>query len=136
MGGYGQPAQPSPGSTAFVRSYVIAGGRTRPKHNLRADTILEAGSVRPEGRLMEGEYGKIIALCRERRRSLTELAGTVEVTLTVARVLVSDLIEAHALAIPIIGTGYEASDPDDPRGDRAHTQLLERLRVGLVNLPT
>ncbi|MEU0027417.1 DUF742 domain-containing protein [Streptomyces sp. NPDC006335] len=136
MAGHGQPVQPRRGATAFVRNYVLTGGRTRARHMLSADTMVEAGPGHPGRFFTDGEYHQFIALCRVRCRSVTELAGTVGVPLSVARVLISDLLDARVLVLPVVGTGFERADsPDDPRGDSPSRQLLEKLRVGLVNLP-
>lgn len=122
-------------AAAFVRPYLVTGGRTRARHLLSPDTVLEAGV---EGRPGEGlsavEYQQIIALCQQRRRSVAELAGTIRLPLTAARVLISDLIEAGVLELPITDAYTPAASEDDALGDRPSQQLLERLRVSLHRL--
>jgi len=124
---------PAPAASAFVRPYVVTGGRTRGRHLLSPDTVLEAGQGRPRAGLAAGEYQQITSLCRQRPRSVAELAGTLRQPLAATRVLISDLIDARVLELPVSDTDayIPASSPDDPLGDRPSRQLLEKLRVGL-----
>ncbi|MET8807935.1 DUF742 domain-containing protein [Streptomyces sp. NPDC004546] len=83
-----------------VRPYAVAGGRTHSRHSpdLRLDTQLEPGLDRPPGHVAP-EAHRIVTLCLTRRRSIAELAGTLRQPVPVVQVLVSDLLDAHALAI-------------------------------------
>ncbi len=63
------------------------------------------------------ESAQIVALCQQRRRPLAELAGTTGLHVTAVKILVSDLIDAGALKVPV---------PEAP-GDRSDIQLLESL---------
>jgi hypothetical protein len=93
--------------------------------------VLEAGKGRPGPGLLEGEYQEIVQLCRQRRRSVAELAGTLRLPLTATRVLISDLVDARVLALTVTNP---YTPTDSPTGDRPSPQLLEALRVGLVRL--
>lgn len=115
--------------SAFVRTYMVTRGRTRPRHQLGLDTVLEAGPGRPgPGQAKEGE--EIRALCLEHRRSVTELAGRLGRPVTAVKILVSDLLDAHALVVSVSVTdAYAASAPD--ADVRPTSQLLTALSVGL-----
>ncbi|MFI6374761.1 DUF742 domain-containing protein [Streptomyces sp. NPDC050546] len=130
-----RPLRQTPPSTApnpaFVRPYLVTRGRARARHWLSPETELEAGSGRAGAGLMEGEYEQIVLLCRQRRRSLAELAGTIGLPLTATRVLISDLVEARVLVVSVTAA-YTPTDSSSPAGDRPPRQLLEALRVGLV----
>ncbi|MFL0026054.1 DUF742 domain-containing protein [Streptomyces sp. NBUL23] len=106
--------------TAFVRTYALTRGRTRPRHLLGVDTVLEAGPGRPGPGQVE-ECEEILALCAEHRRSVAELAGRLGRPVTAAKILVSDLIDAHALVVSV------TSDADD----RPSLHLLAALAAGL-----
>ncbi|MET8571918.1 DUF742 domain-containing protein [Streptomyces sp. NPDC004783] len=108
---------------AFVRTYALTRGRTKPRHLLALDTVLDAGPGRPGPAQVE-ECEEILALCRERRRSVTELAGRLRRPVTAVKVLVSDLLDADALIVPVT-----ASDTDSDAGPS--TQLLAALSAGL-----
>ncbi|KPI02987.1 protein of unknown function DUF742 [Actinobacteria bacterium OK074] len=114
---------------SFVRSYVLTGGRTRPEHSLGLDIQLEAGPGRA-GPALPHECHQILALCRSRRRSVAELAGTLHRPVGVVRVLVSDLLDARALRVCAIVPGPASSD-DSPAGPRPSRQNLEAVLVGL-----
>ena len=118
---YGRAAEES----AFVRTYAVTRGRTKPRHLLALETVLEAGQGRP-GPAQAEECEEILALCRERRRSVVELAGRLGRPVTAVKILVSDLLDADVLVVPLThpyaGTG-EGSGPS--------TQLLAALSVGL-----
>jgi hypothetical protein len=60
--------------STFVRTYTLTRGRTKPRHLLGLETVLDAGPGRP-GPGQAEECEDILTLCRERRRSVTELAG-------------------------------------------------------------
>lgn len=83
-----------------VRPYAVAGGRTHTPHSpsLRLDTQVEPGTGQPPGHLAP-EARQIVMLCRTRRRSIAELSGTVRQPVPVVQVLVSDLLDAHALEL-------------------------------------
>ncbi|MDV9168616.1 DUF742 domain-containing protein [Streptomyces sp. W16] len=130
MTGPDQDTPPStPGSASFVRPYYVTRGRTRARHLLRPETVLEAGTGRGGPGLSEGEYRQITQLCRTRRRSVAELAGTVRLPLSAARVLISDLVDARVLVLPVT-TPYTSTD--SPNGNRPTAQLLEACRAALA----
>ncbi len=113
--------------STFVRTYTLTRGRTRPRHLLGLETVLDAGPGRP-GPGQAEECEEILALCREHRRSVTELAGRLGRPVTAVKILVSDLLDADALVVPVTAP-YAASDTEaDPRPS---SQLLAALSAGL-----
>lgn len=111
----------------FVRTYTLTRGRTRPRHLLGLDTVLEAGPGRP-GPGQAEECDEILALCREHRRSVTELAGRLGRPVTAVKILVSDLLDADALVVPVTAA-YTESDGDADA--RPSPQLLVALTAAL-----
>ncbi|MGQ5596851.1 DUF742 domain-containing protein [Streptomyces sp. ESR1.13] len=114
---YGRAAEES----AFVRTYAVTRGRTKPRHLLGLETVLEAGRGRP-GPAQAEECEEILALCRERRRSVVELAGRLGRPVTAVKVLVSDLLDADALVVPLTQS-YAGSGPS--------IQMLAAVSAGL-----
>ncbi|MEV6028367.1 DUF742 domain-containing protein [Streptomyces sp. NPDC052036] len=108
--------------SSAVRNYLLTGGRTQPRHSLSLETVLEAGLGRPGPSLPE-ECGRILVLCQQRRRSVTELAGTLQRPVSVVRILISDLLDARVLRVPVAAVDTESPDPT--------RQLLEALSAGL-----
>ncbi|MFE9880706.1 DUF742 domain-containing protein [Streptomyces sp. NPDC005784] len=113
------------GDSTFVRTYTLTRGRTKPRHLLGLETVLDAGPGRP-GPGQAEECADILTLCRERRRSVTELAGRLGRPVTAVKILVSDLLDADALVVPVTSP-YAASDADAGPS----TQLLAALSAGL-----
>jgi hypothetical protein len=110
----------------FVRTYTLTRGRTRPRHLLGLDTVLDAGPGRP-GPGQAEECEEILALCRGHRRSVTELAGRLGRPVTAVKVLVSDLLDADALVVPVTAPYAASTDADA----RPSSQLLAALSAGL-----
>ncbi|MDX3367615.1 DUF742 domain-containing protein [Streptomyces sp. ME02-6987-2C] len=118
---YGRAAEES----AFVRTYTVVRGRTKPRHLLALETVLEAGQGRP-GPAQAEECEEILALCRGRRRSVVELAGRLGRPVTAVKVLVSDLLDADALVVPL-----PHPYADTGAGSGPSTQLLAAVSAGL-----
>lgn len=123
MSTHGDAAEES----TFVRTYTLTRGRTRPRHLLGLDTVLDIGPGRP-GPGQAEECEEIVALCREHRRSVTELAGRLGRPVTAVKILVSDLLDAQAVVVSVTAA-YASSDTDADR--RPTTHLLAALSVGL-----
>ncbi|QCD59223.1 DUF742 domain-containing protein [Streptomyces hawaiiensis] len=123
MTAHGRSAEES----TFVRTYTLTRGRTKPRHLLGLETVLDAGPGRP-GPGQAEECEDILTLCRERRRSVTELAGRLGRPVTAVKILVSDLLDADALVVSV-ADAYAASDAD--ADERPTTHLLAALSVGL-----
>ncbi|WP_186778926.1 DUF742 domain-containing protein [Streptomyces salinarius] len=118
---YGRAAEES----AFVRTYAVTRGRTKPRHLLALETVLEAGQGRP-GPAQAEECGEILTLCRERRRSVVELAGRLGRPVSAVKVLVSDLLDADALVVPLTQSYADAGAGSGPS-----VQLLAAVSAGL-----
>ncbi|WP_097955040.1 MULTISPECIES: DUF742 domain-containing protein [Streptomyces] len=112
---------------SFVRTYTLTRGRTRPRHLLGVDTVLGAGPGRPGPGQVE-ECEEILALCGEHRRSVAELAGRLGRPVTAVKIIVSDLLDAHALVISVTDA-YATSDADPD--ERPNPHLLAALAAGL-----
>lgn len=111
-------SRPGPDATldetaTIVRLYAVTDGRTRPRHKLSMNAVLGRGPRSPQD--LAEESVRIVALCEERTRPLVELAGTLGLHVTAATVLVSDLLDAGALSLPV---------PDMPGEDREVQRLL------------
>ncbi|MFJ3363581.1 DUF742 domain-containing protein [Streptomyces anthocyanicus] len=109
--------------SSFVRTYAVTGGRSQPRHPLALETTLEAGRGRSGPDQVE-ECRQIIALCRERQRTVAELAGRLGRPVTAVKVLLSDLLDADALVLPVTAPYSSSDDGKDP-------QLLTAVVVGL-----
>lgn len=96
-------------TATIVRLYAVTDGVTHARHTLSLDTMLGIGHRTPRPGLSE-ESVRIVALCRERQRPLTELAGLLSLPVTLVRVLVSDLIDAGVLSVPLPERGSEDGD--------------------------
>ncbi|MFJ6433340.1 DUF742 domain-containing protein [Streptomyces sp. NPDC091416] len=123
MSAHGDAAEDS----MFVRTYALTRGRTRPRHLMALDTVLDTGPGRP-GPGQAAECEEILALCREHRRSVTELAGRLSRPVTAVKILVSDLLDAHALVVSFTDA-YDScgTEPDE----RPTIHLLAALSAGL-----
>ncbi|MFJ4828744.1 DUF742 domain-containing protein [Streptomyces sp. NPDC088747] len=104
---------------SIVRMYAVTDGRTRARHRLSLHTVVGPGRRSP--RELAEESSRIVGLCRQRRRPLVELAGTLGLHVTAVTVLVSDLIDAGALTVPV---------PDACSGG-SDLQKLQALSAGL-----
>jgi hypothetical protein len=76
----------------LVRPYAVARGRTRPtRHDLEMTTLVVAVSADRHVDV-DREYAHIIRMCR-RPLSIAEVSATLNLPLTVVKVLLSDLID-------------------------------------------
>lgn len=114
-----RPAPSAQETASIVRLYAVTDGRTQARHTLSLHTVVALGPRTP--RNLPEESRHVLALCRQRSRPLAELAGILGLHVTAVRVLVSDLIDAHALSLPI---------PDLPGEDR-DAAVLVRLTAAL-----
>ncbi|MGW0489076.1 DUF742 domain-containing protein [Streptomyces olivaceus] len=93
------PSTSADEAASIVRLYSVTDGRTRPRHNLTLHTVLGPGPRPP--RAVPEESERIVRLCQERGRPLVELAGSLRLHVAAVSVLVSDLIDAGALSVPV-----------------------------------
>ncbi|WP_226362413.1 DUF742 domain-containing protein [Pseudonocardia sp. ICBG1142] len=125
-GAAGGAAGASPQVPAFapVRPYVMTGGRTRVRAELRLETLV---SVRPAPgpapRAESVERATVLRLCA-RPRSVSEVAALAAVPLGVARVLIDDLASEGRLVVHGV-----SSAEDGPS-----VALMDRVLAGLRRL--
>jgi hypothetical protein len=117
----GADAAKPPPEASGVRPYLLTGGRVRP-----ADASLEIEAqvkTTPAGRADAGrltfEHRDIVVLCAQ-PIAIAEVAARLELHLSVARVLASDLIQAGYLAV---------RRPD--AGIQQNKKIIERVIRGL-----
>lgn len=85
-----------PGARAFVRPFVITGGRTSAQHDLRLETMVVRVAGAPGKVPFEAE--PLLAACED-AQSLAELVSALGLPLGVVKVLTSDLLEAGLLEL-------------------------------------
>jgi hypothetical protein len=105
---------------ALVRPHVITGGRARPTWTALDPVMLVVGT----GRSVSGatpEKRRLLQLCRGGALSVAEVAGHLQLPLSVTKVLLSDLIDSGHLAVR--SPGPEVHQPD--------VHLLQELLDGL-----
>ena len=112
---------PEPRGGRLVRSYVITGGRARANAAVDVVTLLLAtGDTRPLA-VLPPEKRRIVELCRGGALlSLAEVAGHLDLAVSLTRVLVADLINEQMITT--------RSTPVAQRTDRA---LLQEVLDGL-----
>ncbi|MEU6405467.1 DUF742 domain-containing protein [Streptomyces sp. NPDC046985] len=115
--------------STFVRTYTLTRGRTRPRHLLGLDAVLDTGPGRA-GPGQAEECEEIIALCREHRRSVAELAGRLGRPVAAVTILVSDLLDAGALVVSATAAYAPAGTAAGARPSTP-THLLAALYAGL-----
>lgn len=122
--GGGPAASPQVRAFAPVRPYVMTGGRTRVRAELRLETLV---SVRPAPgpapRAESVERATVLRLCA-RPRSVSEVAALAAVPLGVARVLIDDLASEGRLVVHGV-----SSAEDGPS-----VALMDRVLAGLRRL--
>ena len=104
----------------IVRPYALTAGRTEPTHRLDLVSMVRATDD-VSGERLEPELIEALELCRGTAVSVAELAAQLRQPVQVVKVLVSDLIDAGAVAARAPVTTSENFD----------THLLEKLLDGL-----
>ncbi|MGW4289585.1 DUF742 domain-containing protein [Streptomyces sp. NPDC004673] len=95
---------------SLVRPYAMTGGRTRTRHQLSVDTIVQPWTGRPGPAGRPEEYQQVLDLCHQQRRTIAELAGTLHRPVTAVTVLIADLIDAKELTLYVV-TAFEDDRP-------------------------
>ncbi|WP_060576104.1 MULTISPECIES: DUF742 domain-containing protein [unclassified Pseudonocardia] len=108
---------------APVRPYVITGGRTRVRMELRLETLVSVTPVRGPVRVDSREKAVVLGLCAQ-TRSVSEVAALASVPLGVARVLIDDLAGEGRLTVHGV-----SSAEDGPS-----MKLMDRVLAGLRKL--
>ncbi|TCO60629.1 DUF742 domain-containing protein [Actinocrispum wychmicini] len=104
-----------------VRPYAWTRGRTRSNHSLAVETLLQ--TIDPGWQLDVSEYRAVAALCQS-PQSTAEVAALLGLPLSVARVLLSDMVDLGLLAVnqPAAGAGVPG------------VEVMERVLSGLRRL--
>ncbi|MEV8030683.1 DUF742 domain-containing protein [Streptomyces sp. NPDC086182] len=110
----------------LVRSYVVTDGRSHPSRNtLDLVTLLIAALGRPLAGLGP-EKRRLMELCRPGALSLVEVAGHLELPVSVTKVLVADLMDSGHL---VTRTPIPSAGP--PSDTRVLQEVLDGLRSRL-----
>jgi len=114
---------------AVIRPYVRTGGRSRPSHDLRLETLVsglwpEQAPLIPHARRTP-DLEVIRDMCRMSPLSVAEISAHLSIALGVARVLVSDAINA--------GMCVRHETPDNV-GSQPSMELMARVHRGLRGL--
>jgi DNA-directed RNA polymerase specialized sigma24 family protein len=108
----------------LVRPYTITGGRTRPRGNdLTLITLVVARSSHQKTARMRPEPAEILELCREQPLAVAEIAGRLDLPISVVKVLLGDLIE-DALILTRTPVAMDAPD----------IRLIQRVIEGVRRL--
>ncbi|MFD8568568.1 DUF742 domain-containing protein [Streptomyces sp. NPDC057694] len=94
-----EPSEPGDSSEAFVRPFIITGGRVRPAQaDLRLETLVVAVGA-PDGGAapLAFEHQRIVAICQE-PTTVAHVAEAIGVPLGVAKVLIADLVVGGRLS--------------------------------------
>jgi hypothetical protein len=114
---------------AVIRPYVRTGGRSRPSHDLRLETLVsglwpeQAPLIANAPRSADLEV--IREMCRQAPLSVAEISAYLSVALGVAQILVSDAINAG------LCVRHETADT---AGNQPSMDLLARVHKGLRDL--
>lgn len=106
-----------------VRPYVLTGGRTRVRLELRIETLVSTVPSPVAPRVDSGEKATVLTLCAQ-PRSVSEVAALASVPLGVARVLIDDLATEGRVTVHGI-----SSAEDGPS-----MALMDRVLSGLRRL--
>lgn len=84
-----------------VRPYAITGGRTRhSRHHFTLITLVVSRFTHgSEQDHLEPEAMAILALCRDRAVAVAEIAGTLDLPVSVVKVLCGDLLNAELIIV-------------------------------------
>ncbi|WP_167455663.1 DUF742 domain-containing protein [Streptomyces populi] len=110
----------------LVRSYVVTGGRSQPSCDTLDLVTLLIAADGPPPTAPDPEKRRLMELCRPGALSLAEVAGHLELPVSVTRVLVADLMDSGHLVTraPVPSAG----PPSDARFLR---EVLDGLRSRL-----
>lgn len=119
-------------SDRWVRPYAITGGRTKPTREIPIESLVITAAAAHGSDDVKGDWQTIIDLC-EQPVSVAEIAARCGYVLGVARVLVSDLMDANLVRVSMgLDQLHEESTPTQE--SNSHIALLERVLNGLQSL--
>ena len=109
------------GKRGLVRPYVITGGRAHPTRNTfdLVTLVMAAQSADLTG--LSPEKRRVVTLCQGGSLSVAEVAGHLEIPVSVTRVLLGDLVDS----------GHITTRSPIPSAQLPDTQLLQEVLDGL-----
>ncbi|PRX46788.1 uncharacterized protein DUF742 [Nonomuraea fuscirosea] len=105
----------------LVRPYVVTEGRSQPTRNTLDVVTLVMATREPPTSVLNPEKRRMLALCRAGTLSVAEVAGHLMLPVSVAKVLLADLID----------TGHVITRPPAPTAERGSAALLQEVLDGL-----
>ena len=111
----------------MVRPYTVSDGRTRPTSHFDLMTMVVATQTASRSALGL-DHANVLALC-ERPITVAEIAARMGLPATVVKVLLSDLVDCHAVA-----TRAFDRTPSSGANPTFDLDLLEAVRDGLLKL--
>ncbi|WRZ89896.1 DUF742 domain-containing protein [Streptomyces sp. NBC_01007] len=110
----------------LVRSYVVTGGRSHPSRNTLDLVTLLIAALGPPLTGLSPEKRRLMELCQPGALSLAEVAGHLELPVSVTKVLVADLMDSGHL---VTRTPIPSAGP--PSDTRILQEVLDGLRSRL-----
>lgn len=108
----------------LVRPYTVTGGRTKPQYHLEIEAMVKAAHYGAgDVSRLSPEFQAILELCRD-WRSVAEVSAVLQMSLGVARILITDMAVAGLVRI-------QQLNHDEGRLD---VELLERVLSGIRRL--
>lgn len=118
----GDESAPVDADDVRARPYVLVGGRTTPSRDLNPGELVQASALAPTDPL-ETHHARVFSLCSLEPVSVAEIAGLLHQPVQVVKILLSDLLDAHYVTVPM-PPGFSARAAADPA-------TLEKLLAGL-----
>ncbi|MEV6316062.1 DUF742 domain-containing protein [Streptomyces sp. NPDC051776] len=114
----------------FVRLFALTGGRTQPSRDVFTLITLVTAVEQPAAAApahLQPEHRRVLRLC-ERPTAVVEIAGRMDLPVSVVTIMLSDLLEAGRITArpPVQATPAPTVSPD--------VALLQRVRDGLASL--
>lgn len=109
-----------PPKRPLVRLHVVTGGRAHPTRNV-FDLVTLVTTVRTTVTGLSPEQRRVVELCRGGSLSVAEIAGHLELPISVTKVLLSDLVDS----------GHLATRSVSPSSQRPSAALLQEVLDGL-----
>lgn len=107
----------------LVRPHVVTGGRAHPTRNI-FDLVTLVMAARSEVVGLNPEKRRVMELCRGGALSVAEVAGHLDLPVSVTKVLLSDLVDSgHIVTRSVPETGRPS--------DRLLQEVLDGLRARL-----
>lgn len=108
-----------------VRPYAITGGRTRhSRHHFTLITLVVSRRDHHYDHDLEPESLAILSLCADRAVAVAEIAGQLDLPVSVVKVLCGDLLNAELIIV---------QSPPAP-SEQPSVELIERVMDGIRQL--